>query len=350
MFTRFPALDAGQLDATRQLAGKALATRPGTLAYLGGSVLVGLGTPRSDVDLFLVTDLDTETSAAQILIDGVRVDVETVPLAWLTKTIDRCTTFALSDSDFSQLDGLTTPVMTRLIRFALGEIVADDGRLRALHRRLDDASAEVTRLLVAGFCLLAQNSVEDVEGFLAIDEPRPARLVAEQALLQAAEALLIREGDVYLGTKWVWHRWRRSIGERYGAGLVEYLLDGGAPVTGRQDILRMLWLTQGLALCAIGPIPHRPVTDAPRGTYRRDPFAAPVPTVESVLVYRSGRSTARISYQGAYLFAVAHGRGRDEAVSLTVSGLRDAGYEVSADDVARYLDTMVASGLLRADG
>jgi hypothetical protein len=345
VFQRFPFADEAQRARSIQAVAEVLADRSITLAYLGGAPFAGLGTPHSDIDLFVVLTEDTPPPGpVQVVVGADRIDVETVSYAFLVDAADRCAQFRATSEDIHQLEYAQYPVLDKLIRFALGEIVADDGRLAKLSQRLFESSPEIIRLLVARHCLTVQNRVEDAEGFLALDEWPAGAIMARNALLAAADAVLARRGDVYIGGKWVARRWNRTLDGHLGALSPEAVLDLVSQPRDAADVRDRLWLVQDLALMAITERDWEPV---PAQTVVRDPFAAAVPLVDAVLVYRSRRKAVRLSRQGALLWAMGHGRPADDAIDVTRSLLSSSGAEVGRDDVAAYYRSLCASGLLR---
>lgn len=320
---------------------------PGCRAFLGGSLFAGLGTPQSDVDLFLVPDAGADEPDRQVLVGGSRVDVECWPLAELRKAVDTCTVFSVTEADASQAQYASRPLLDRLARFAHAELVRDDGVLAGLQARVRAAGGELARLVAARTGVEVRLNTEDAHGFLEVGDWPAAHHISRLALLSAAEAALSARGDVYLGPKWIWARWRRTIGDALGADVTDVVFDRVA-TDPAADVRRRLWLAQDLLLGTVTPAYDLRVDPDP-ALPRRDSYATPFPTADAVLVYRTGRKAVRLSPAGALLWGLAHGRDRRTAVDAVLDHLRATTPAVSADQVGSYHASLVRAGLLHTE-
>jgi hypothetical protein len=338
---RLPDLVAG----SRELALTVLSSLSVRAAFLAGAPLAGLGTPRSDVDLHVIVD-ETGHNAEQLVMGNRRIDVRYWTEEQFRARVELCTRYLYTEHDTSQLSTVGRRVIDPVVRFVLGEVLRDDGTLAKLAEVVSAAEPDLVRLIVSAMAIEVENRVEDAWGYVELADERPAAFVSREALLSATEAYLASRGDAYLGQKWVWSRWDRTVGDRLGAPVRYLVTGGGGP--GLDETLRRLWLAQDLLLLPIVGAQYPPVTVP--GAVRRDPYTTPVTTPDAVLLIRSGRRTARVSRQGALLWAVAHGRTRDEAVRLTHGLLAGAGQQVALTDVDRYYETFAPVGLLTTDG
>ncbi|MGK4585445.1 hypothetical protein [Kitasatospora sp. HPMI-4] len=338
MFTQFPPHDPEQLAWARTAAAIALERHPGVPAYLSGAPLAGLGTPASDIDLFAVSDRGA--GSEQIFVEETRVDLEFVHPANLAELVAGAETFAVAEHDMSQLSFGKLPVLDRLVRFTLGEVLADDraGTLTALQARARAAADDIGKLVIARLAVDTGNRAEDAFGALAVGDLTSVQYLGRLALIGAAEALLISRGDAYVGPKWVWTRWRRTIGDRLGTRVTEVLHDPAVPAE------TAFWLGQDLLVHAITGFEYPIVVDPEPHLPRRDPSVTPALTTGPVLLNRQDSRAVRISPQGALLWGAAHGRPRAEAVSL-VAGLLGIAESV----VDPYYTNLVAAGVLRTD-
>ncbi|MGK4579910.1 hypothetical protein [Kitasatospora sp. HPMI-4] len=310
---------------------------PGVPAYLGGSPLAGLGTPSSDVDLFVVSGHPGHTE--QIFVDETRVDVESVSAAALEDLVARCEHFTVTESDMTQLRFAQTSVLDRLVRFSLGEIVSDDGTLAGLLDRARRAEGDIAKLVIARQASSTGNLAEDAYGALAVGDHASAQYLGRQALLASAEAFLTARGDAYFGSKWVWARWERSVGDQLGEPVRQVLYDPAAPVD------RSFWLAQDLLVHAMTGRAYPIIVDPAPRQPRRDPSVVPALTTGPVLLNRQDSRAVRVSPQGALLWGVAHGRPRAEAVSF-VAGLLG----VAEATVDAYYTGLLDSGVLIGEG
>jgi hypothetical protein len=342
--TRFPFTVPDVVERSRDLAQKVLPQLRARAAFLGGAPFAGLGTPTSDVDLHVVVDGAPERGGEQLLVDGARVDVRYWSEQQLTDAVDLCTDYRFSEDEPAQLNMLSRRMIDLIVRFTLGDVVVDDGVLAKLAQRVTVGQDQLIKMIVAIHAVDAENRVEDAKGFAAMSEPGAAGFISRQALMLAAEAALAARGDIYLGPKWIWTRWRRTIGDSFGADVRDLVL--GSQRTVDDNGLSQLWLAQDLLVHAVSGYSYPILTAAPDGRPRRTPYATPIPTTTAVLVARTGRNATRLSRQGALLWGVAHGRTRDDAVHQTRTVLSASGTDVPVDDVATYYDSLCASGLV----
>lgn len=337
---KFAPRDPEQLARARAAASSVAERHPGTLVFLGGSPLVGLGTPFSDVDVFVMFREDRKSTTEQLPFDGQRVDVETHSLDNLRAVVECVREVRMTTEDLSQIAFATRDRLDMLLRFLSGEIVADDGTLTELAGQVSDREEPLQHVLTARQATMVGNHVEDVRGFVEVGDPHAARHMSVQALLAAAEALLARVGDPYLGPKWVWQKWARSVDQSYAPHIRELLFSRDLPGA----VNPHLWAAQDLLVHAFGFGGYDPVAAAAEEPVR-DPYATPIVTTDNVLMYRPGRQTARISTQGLLLWGIAHGRTRAEAVKLFTE--TPAGAGIAASAVGDYYDSLCRIGLIR---
>ncbi|HTJ72539.1 MAG TPA: hypothetical protein VL551_33685 [Actinospica sp.] len=333
MLKRFPPRDPAQLEHARKAAATVLADWPGAHAFLCGSSFAGLGTPASDVDLYVITAEGGRTR--QIDVDGVRVDVEQRSREWLERLVENCREFTVTPADASQLGYWSYERLDEAVRFALGEIVADDGSLAALQSRINDSADPLTSLIVAQHGMSNSNRAEDIWGALAVGDETAAQSLARTMLTSTAEALLAARGDAYIGLKWVWTQWARTIGQDLGEDVTRVLHDPAASTA------RCSWLSQDFLVMAITGLTYPVVTaDSPSGP-QRDMRVLPFLTSQSVLLNRPDSRAVKVSRPGALLWGVAHGRPRDAAVAMAGELLG-----VRTEDVDRYYDQLVKANVL----
>ena len=336
MLTRYPPRHPIQVEHARQAASAVLGRWGGAPAYLSGACFAGLGTPASDVDLFVVRPGHVGTE--QVFVGGLRVDVEFVDPGQLAGMVKQSELFTLDEGDMRQLKFAQYPVLDKLVRLILGEVLADDGMLEELRARADRADAEIRKLIVARMAVAAANGAEDVRGAVAIGDRPSAHYLARNTLLFGAEALLAARGDAYLGFKWVWSRWARTIGHSLGTGVHDLLQ---APVADPEEYL---WLAQDLLIRAMVAASHPVVCGRPPDPPRRNPYVMPQLTRGPVLLNRLDRtdsSALRVSQPGAQLWAAAHGRPRHQAVSLVSDILG-----VRPEDVDSYYGRLVDANVV----
>jgi hypothetical protein len=251
------------------------------LAVAAGSQFAGLGSPFSDLDLYVVNEGALSSISDSLMIDSLRVDVIPVAYDWLFDNVRQVVPGVAPVPRLNDLE--------RLARLALGEIVADDGRLDHLFSTLRGSSS-LARGLVSRYCARVATNLENVAGFLALDDGLSATWMADMGVLTAASAVLAAHGDVYPGLKWVVRRWRRTIG------------DGAEILVGRADaVLDRVRLAQDLAVAAV--LGSRPVLDGGRGRAGRDAFAAPLLSPRGISLHRPGEAPEPVSREELALWS-----------------------------------------------
>lgn len=179
--------------------------------FIGGAVTAGLGTPNSDIDIFIVKPGQIQTSVRQDERDGQRVDVETISVDQLTSSLEAASPFRATREVMDTIADCTRGNLDRLVRFGLGEVVADDGTLCWLADRFESVKADLDLTIIARHAVDSLNLVEDIVGALAVDDMESALLQSLALYTRAAEATLTRFGDRYIGAKWIWRRWQRTM-------------------------------------------------------------------------------------------------------------------------------------------
>lgn len=316
--------------------------------YVGGAPFAGLGSPRSDTDLFVVVD-SKPNETEQVYQDGARLDVEYVTWASLESLVEHVREYRLTPTDMTQMTVASRSALDFLARFQSGRIVSDDGgRLAAAREKLAPSASSYVGLLVARHALDAANATEDMVGALLTGDVECAAHVARESLYLSAEALLAALGDIYVNTKWLWAKWRRTVGDRFGADCVR-LLSNATPLSIDDYVLASRALSQDFLTMAITGIEYDPVLQrlAETSHTRRPADLSPIGTTEGVLLLRDVEEGISLSRQGAILWGVAHGRTKNEAIDLAGALIRsDSGDAVASKDVEAYFDHLVEIGAL----
>lgn len=321
--------------------------------YTGGAPLAGLGSPCSDIDLFVVLDEGEEDTEEQLFFEGQRVDVEYLRLRDLESLIDRFSSFTATSDNAEQIGFASRSRLDRVTRFLLSEIVVDDGELGRLHAKLTDAGTEFRKLLIARHAQDAQNAAEDVSGAVLNGDLQSAEYQSREMVYFAAEAYLCAAGDLYVNTKWLWAKWARTFGDGgpQDAELATVIRDLGL-ADPADAVARNIWLAQDLLAMAATGYTYAPVT-APRPAHtRRNPRYTLLPFSDGFVVTQQVGAGVELSREGVLLWGVAHGRPRAEAATAARKIMSEQGLDVSEDDVLAYYDSLVARELIvpaRAD-
>ncbi|MFG2428708.1 hypothetical protein [Streptomyces sp. NPDC048590] len=325
-------------------------TRGYERVYAGGAPLAGLGSPKSDVDLYVVTDGKQRQDAEQVEFEGERVDIEFIALPSLRGAVDLCTTFRASPDNMRQIGYASRSRMDFLTRFLLGDIVVDDGVLQDLRDHLQEDRTEFLRLLVARHCVDVQNIGEDVEGALLNKDLPGADYQARELLYRAADAYLCHRDDPYVNTKWLWAKWERTVGDGLGTATREVIRSPHLEDT-EGAVRRDVWLAQDLVAMAATGYRYEPLPDSDPWHCRRTTEYALVPTRDEYLVMRRANEAVSLSRQGVLLWGLAHGRSREDACKAVRAVLAEQdGADVSLEEIDGYYGGLEDHGLIRRSG
>ncbi|MGA4956351.1 hypothetical protein [Streptomyces lavendulocolor] len=317
--------------------------------YTAGAPLAGLGSLRSDIDIFVVLDEEEQRETEQVEYEGSRVDIEYVRLPALRELVEACRDHGRTGAPISAVAPPGRARADLVTRFLLSEIVVDDGRLADLHRQLTEHQEGYRALLVARHALDAQNRCEDVVGALLNGDVESAGYQSREMVYRAAEALLCAAGDPYVNTKWLWQKWRRTLGLSLGAGVWDAVRDLGGTDT-RDTVLRNMWLTQDLLVMAATGYHHTAILAARAGLPLRDPRYALLTDSGRYHLTKDVGEGIELSREGALLWAVAHGRSKEDALTEALRCYGVNGPAVAREEVSAYYDHIVAAGLLLGAG
>ncbi|WP_331745782.1 hypothetical protein [Streptomyces virginiae] len=314
--------------------------------FLAGAPVAGLGSPRSDIDLFVVSDSITAASSRQIGRNGARFDVEFIRSSEFYSLVQQACSFDVCASDASQLGRMPRARLDLVTRFLLSEIVVDeDGRLAQLHAELVANRESFDHLSIARHAQDVQNMSEDVAGALLNGDIMSAVHQSRQMVLRGAEAYLASKGDPYLGEKWVFAKWRRTVATP--AANLLHLLQGipsRTPDESHRAVLEQCWVSQDLTVMAATGYSYDPIS-SPKDVVR-GPHWSVLPWRDGLLVtQREGQGVA-LSREGLLLWAVAHGRSKGEAIKLARSLYVAKGVIATVSEVARYYDGILSAGLI----
>ncbi|WP_410634198.1 hypothetical protein [Amycolatopsis sp. cmx-4-83] len=249
------------------------------LAYLAGSLAVGLGHGTSDVDVYAVGDhLPGQDHGYEH--DGVVVHVTKLDGALVRRLAGLGSRFTATGADREQFL-LEFKVLNALVRLTTGHRVkvapAWQDALAPLRRDV------VRRILVARHANIFAAFAEDVWGALLSGDRYTAATASAIALENAAEALLAAADDLYVGPKFLFRRLRRTEVTAPWAGelwrLLNQVFDAGlddvetvAAHRLRVGNLLLSWcVTEGWDK----PLAELPPPAAAE-TSRRSPYFAPV--------------------------------------------------------------------------
>jgi len=176
------------------------------LAFLGGSLAVGLGHAMSDIDLYVVGDglPDRELTYQH---DGTWVHVNPLPAGKVAELVALATGYRATGMDRSQL-AADVKTLNALVRLVTGWRVLASPEWVA---RLEMLSRDTVRkILAARHANVFAAYAEDACGALRSGDLFTAATASQLALDAACEATLAAAGDLYLGPKFLFRRLART--------------------------------------------------------------------------------------------------------------------------------------------
>jgi hypothetical protein len=192
-------------------AAQAVLTRLGEtasieLAFLGGSLAVGLGHEDSDVELYVVgTGLAEREHSHEY--GGMWVHVNPLSGRTVRELVGLGTWYRASGLDRTQL-AIDLKTLTALVRLVTGWRVHTSREWAA---QLDSLRTDTVRkVLCARNANIFSAYAEDACGALAAGDRLTAATAARLALEAAAEATLASAGDLYVGPKFLYRRLART--------------------------------------------------------------------------------------------------------------------------------------------
>lgn len=221
-----------------------------------GSLIAGLGTSYSDVDLFAIAapghQIAEPTVEHGVGLD--RVEVEIRSPEWL----DRIGTVAQpfgARLDDNTLRNYPTGLVADAVRIKIGHIVKHSRGLDVVREKLVSGSDDLRRMMIAHLTSDLGDDWMDVLGFLSHNDFESAEIVSLEILEKAVDCSSVQEGDLYRGKKWVWSRARRSRNLKDALPWLRWLfIDGTQGQAGDQQpryALRMLAAQKIIALAAL---------------------------------------------------------------------------------------------------
>ncbi len=341
--------------ATARAGTAGLAADPEVDAVcLAGSLLSGLGSPTSDIDVYAITTTPRPPGAVQVKSGGERLDLETFTGDWAEDALGKVASWEISRTDLRS-KGLSYDDLDILIRMRDMEVVKGSpalDRIAAALRRNEDG---LRRMALNWWALEANGHLSDCRGSYADGDLESAGLIGQSLLLCAGKAVAAAAGDLYIGPKWVHRQLRRSAGAQFPHEEFTRLQAGGW--TGTGDWLGFLHFTQTLMAAAqlLGwsgtAVARWPFWRTGEHGYRRDPHYNVLHLTQGVLLNYELRRQFVIKPDVALVWALCNGRTAEEIIPAAVAlgGELDGGQPVSADRAREVLAMLAGRGLISMD-
>lgn len=176
--------------------------------FLGGSLIRGHGTEESDLDGFVVLDGTEETPVKNLIVEGVRIDIEYLTLEELEFALDRLKAYDPDDPDSNGASlGMNLKRPLRQLIDMMGRIAEGMPSPTTVHAQMPRRISESAFGQVASsvYWMDAENRYEDALGFLKAGDLLACHLSVIDCTAYAILALLNRQGVFCDRVKWVFH-------------------------------------------------------------------------------------------------------------------------------------------------
>jgi len=346
------AITESKLAAVQPVTAQLLSAEDSVDAYFGGSLMAGLGTTRSDVDLFMITDRVDGPLPAQHILDRQRLDVELRRLSDIERLLDKFATYRIVDGDWSQ--ALPVEDLDDAVRLAYSRPATPDGLASRLRAAMRDRLPVLTQVLITRASVAALGAMEDMFGAREMGDWGAAGMLSRTVLLEALHAYFVGCGDPYLGHKWTYAKLRRhgvhNGLEAVAAPLLE--ADVSTPELAERVVDERIALAQKLLAVASTLGWHGngcdwwSIWDGGTGGFGKQQEWTPIRFGDSVTLESPNARVRRITPEATILWAALDGRPTGDAVAHAVRALERLGSSQPHDTVSAFAGRLAASDLV----
>lgn len=203
---RYLARHGGSLRGLTRSIKDQLGDRTGTVCYLAGSLIEGIGNTRSDIDVYAIADgSPRHATFADVVIGdykGVTLDIEFVASATIERLLDRLSQYppdALRDHRVSAT-AFSFGELKVLHNLAIGHPILSESEFEELRQRCDEvALARVNFDRHQAYLGVLQ---DDALGFLEQGQLDAARCILRQMRSHLTGLLLAANGNTNPAEKW----------------------------------------------------------------------------------------------------------------------------------------------------
>lgn len=327
--------------------------------YLAGSLTAGLGSPTSDVDVFVLAEAAQSGLARQLRVGNERLDIETYSIAWVDEALAKLSRWESSRQKL-RFNALSEEELDFLIRMRDIEVVKSSPHLRRLRKALADATDRLRQMTLSTWALRANGHLSDFKGAVQDGDLESAGLICQSLLASAAKSVTTAAGDLYFGAKWVHRQLRRSLADSFPHDLFQTWQSGAwARESGADAIRDVMFFQQTLVAAGqlLGwhgtSVSEWPFWETGKGTYRRNPSYNTIHLTEGVLLNNELQRQLVVKADVALVWALSNGREEDEIVSAAVElapKVAAPGDEpTDADRVREVLALLHRRGLVSGD-
>ncbi|MGW0358941.1 hypothetical protein ACWDXV_32545 [Nocardia nova] len=327
--------------------------------YATGSIVAGLGTSTSDIDLvMLVADARAKASFLEELpgpLCSPLIDIEVYTFSELEGFIELCSHYSVPPDRASRLYRVGPPLKV-LSQLSSGcEVIKDSAVFAAYRSRITELRPMLRRLGLARAAVFGANTQEDLLGFL-VDEDAVGSFRRSHDLLEfGLDALCIARNQIYPDERMKW-LWRRLQSCGLADAELSMLERQYVPEAHRNDDTlpwRRLDTFQGL------------LAEAMLACWLTVPGVAPVPIVDYTATKRVWRSPRwrlfrsddawllasadrmlTVPVTAAFVWARASSMTRSRLIDHVVEATAATGISLRRGTVARVLHSMEEMGTL----
>jgi hypothetical protein len=294
--------------------------------YVAGSLTAGLGSPTSDVDVFVLTAQPDglSGSARQKRVDDLRLDTEYYAVAWVDGILQKLATWESARQRLRH-NALSRDELDFLLRMRDIRIVKSSPNLERLLATLSASEDRLRQMALSTWALEDNGNLSDFHGAVQDGDAVSAGLIGQSVMICAGKAVAAAAGDLYLGSKWVHQQLRRSLGDTFPLRqFAEWQSGAWARDGSESDVRDFLFFQQTVMAAAQllgwhGPgVAAWPFWELGKGEYRRNPQFNAIHLTEGVLLNYELQRQVVLAPDVALIWALSNGRDEDEIVDAAV--------------------------------
>lgn len=219
--------------------------------FIGGSLTAGLGSPTSDVDLFVLTEdkADSSQRTWQAVMENTRIDIEVYSIREFEGALHDVLSTDFNRREIASIWDLKSK-MDLIARFENSVVVKQSERLDGAKQKLEADKDRFYVLLANYWSLVVEAIKEDFIGSVLAEDYQTAAYLGQNLLSVAGKSFVSACGDSYFGEKWVYQQLKRSCLNQDVFKRFFSLQTGGWIGDGRRGATEVLYMAQSLVMAA----------------------------------------------------------------------------------------------------
>jgi predicted nucleotidyltransferase len=326
--------------------------------FLSGSLVAGLGTPSSDVDVFVVLKSGQQPvrHVEQRLLSGERVDIEYHTTESLHEVLRSVTEWQLTRRDVSSAARIREADIDLATRLTQIQVVRSSDFLADLMTAVGAGERQLRRLVLAKWAIEAANYLEDFDGAYLDSDWDLLALVGMPLMTIAGKAVAAAAGDLYWGRKWVVRQLRRApIGDFPLDLYLEFIRGDWLRGDRHANFGKFREFVQTCLVAAQLLGWHEPMVGrwpawcSGNASVRRDPDLMPLHVDGSVVLTQERTRQFEVQPDVALVWGLSDGFARADAIERAVA-LRTADPDfrrITPDRAGEMYDKLSNLGLIR---